>query len=56
MHAWHAYVVKKADAKADQITMFNPWGSSHPQVLTGDEFRKLYTWVYVGSPKPPTQG
>ena len=55
VHAWHAYVVKKADAKTDQITLINPWGSSHPQVLTGDEFRQLYKWVYVGSPKPPTQ-
>lgn len=53
VHAWHAYVVKKADGKANKVTLFNPWGSSHPAELTGEEFKQLYTYVYVGSPKAP---
>lgn len=52
VHAWHAYVVKKADSKSGMVTLFNPWGSSHPAELTGEEFKQLYTYVYVGSPKP----
>lgn len=55
VHAWHAYVVTKADEKTGEVELFNPWGSSHPQKLTAEEFVKLYTWVYVGNPKPPGQ-
>jgi hypothetical protein len=55
VYAWHAYVVKKADAKGNTIDLFNPWGSSHPKTLTAEEFQKLYSYVYVGHPKPPAQ-
>jgi hypothetical protein len=55
VYAWHAYVVKKADAKAGTVDLFNPWGSSHPKTLTAEEFQKLYSYVYVGHPKPPGQ-
>ncbi len=53
VHAWHAYIVKSADEKANSIELFNPWGSSQPEKLTAEDFQKLYTWVYVGNPKPP---
>lgn len=53
VHAWHAYVIKKADPKADTIELFNPWGSDHPQTLSGEDFKTLYRHVYVGAPKKP---
>lgn len=53
VHAWHAYVVKKADSKANTISLFNPWGSSQPAELTAEEFKQLYVYVYTGSPKAP---
>lgn len=53
VHAWHAYTVISADAKANAIKLYNPWGSSHPETLTGEEFKTLYRNVYVGNPKAP---
>lgn len=50
---WHAYVITKADGKAGTVELYNPWGTKHPDKLTGDEFQKLYTWVYQGNPPEP---
>ena len=56
VYPWHAYVVKRVDAKAGVVELHNPWGSSHPSPLSVDDFRKLYQWVYVGNPKAPKGG
>ena len=53
VYPWHAYVVKRVDAKAGVVELHNPWGSSHPSPLSVADFRKLYQWVYVGHPKAP---
>jgi hypothetical protein len=50
---WHAYVIVKADGTAGTVELYNPWGSRHPDKLTGEEFQKLYKWVYQGNPPAP---
>lgn len=50
VYPWHAYTILRADPEKDEIELFNPWGTKHPEKLTAAEFQKLYTWVYQGNP------
>lgn len=53
VYAWHAYSVVSVDPQTGNIKLYNPWGSDHPEELTGEEFQKLYRSVYIGNPPPP---
>jgi len=56
VYPWHAYVVKRVDVKAGTVELHNPWGSSHPAVMSVADFQALYQWIYVGNPTPPKRG